>query len=602
MQVVIPAAGMGNRLGKYTNDKTKCMVEVHDVTLIERCLSILSKYDISRIILIVGYHKNKLKDFLGDNYNGIEIIYIDNDIYDKTNNIYSIYLAKDELIKDDTILLESDLIFEEKIIENLISNKFPNIAVVDKYQPWMDGTVVEINNSFDIVNFVPKKDFEFSKSDLYYKTVNIYKFSKDFLNNTYVPFLEAYSKALGQNEYYEQVLRVITLLETQELKALPLQGEKWYEIDDAQDLDNANVIFAPKDEKLDLLSRRYGGYWRYSDIIDFCYLVNPYFPNKTFMGEMENSFDTLVREYPSGANVQSLLAAKMFKCLPEQIAVGNGAAELIDMLAQNKNEKLGLFIPTFEEYSSRFKSVTLQKIANKDLTYNKDDIINLAKENDGVILINPDNPSGNFIPFKDLLELIEWFKVNNKTFILDESFVDFAENGLNSTLMKEEILNMYSGLIVIKSISKSYGVPGIRLGVIASSNIELISSIKKSIPVWNINSLGEFFFQIIGKYDKAYATACNQIITERNSLFSALSKNELLVPIRSQANYILCKVNLISSKTLIEILCNDYNILAKDCADKKGFGGQSYIRLAVRDSIDNQYLIDSLLEIESKVA
>lgn len=601
MQVLIPAAGMGNRLGKYTNDKTKCMVSVHEVTLIERCLNILSKYNISRIILVVGYQKENLKKFLGNQYNEIEIIYIDNDIYDKTNNIYSIYLAKDELVKDDTILLESDLIFEEKIIENLISNQFPNIAVVDKYQPWMDGTVVEINNNFDIVNFVPKKDFEFNKSDLYYKTVNIYKFSKEFLENTYVPFLEAYSKALGQNEYYEQVLRVITLLETQELKALPLQGEKWYEIDDAQDLDNANVIFAPEKEKLSLLSRRYGGYWRYSDIIDFCYLVNPYFPNKTFMGEMKNSFDTLVREYPSGANVQSLLAAKMFKCNPDQIAVGNGAAELIDTLAQYKNEKLGLFIPTFEEYSSRFKSVTLKKLNNPNFSYNKNDIINLAQENDGVILINPDNPSGNFIPYKDLLELINWFKINKKTFIVDESFVDFAENGLNSTLMKEEILNMYSGLIVIKSISKSYGVPGIRLGVIASSNIELISAIKKSIPVWNINSLGEFFFQIIGKYEKIYSSACNQIIVERNSLFTALEKNKLLTPINSQANYILCKVNLISSSMLIEMLCNGYNILAKDCSEKKGFDGQSYVRLAIRNTIDNQYLIDSLLDIESKV-
>lgn len=601
MQVLIPAAGMGNRLGKYTNDKTKCMVSVHEVTLIERCLNILSKYNISRIILVVGYQKENLKKFLGNQYNEIEIIYIDNDIYDKTNNIYSIYLAKDELVKDDTILLESDLIFEEKIIENLISNQFPNIAVVDKYQPWMDGTVVEINNNFDITNFVPKKDFEFNKSDLYYKTVNIYKFSKEFLENTYVPFLEAYSKALGQNEYYEQVLRVITLLETQELKALPLQGEKWYEIDDAQDLDNANVIFAPEKEKLSLLSRRYGGYWRYSDIIDFCYLVNPYFPNKTFMGEMKNSFDTLVREYPSGANVQSLLAAKMFKCNPDQIAVGNGAAELIDTLAQYKNEKLGLFIPTFEEYSSRFKSVTLKKLNNPNFSYNKNDIINLAQENDGVILINPDNPSGNFIPYKDLLELINWFKINKKTFIVDESFVDFAENGLNSTLMKEEILNMYSGLIVIKSISKSYGVPGIRLGVIASSNIELISAIKKSIPVWNINSLGEFFFQIIGKYEKIYSSACNQIIVERNSLFTALEKNKLLTPINSQANYILCKVNLISSSMLIEMLCNGYNILAKDCSEKKGFDGQSYVRLAIRNTIDNQYLIDSLLDIESKV-
>ncbi|MBQ0415170.1 hypothetical protein J9230_18740, partial [Proteus mirabilis] len=269
----------------------------------------------------------------------------------------------------DTILLESDLIFEEKIIENLLSNKFPNLAVVDKYQPWMDGTVVEINDHFDITSFITKKDFNFNKTNDYYKTVNIYKFSKEFLKNTYVPFLEAYSKALGQNEYYEQVLRVITLLETQELKALPLQNEKWYEIDDIQDLDNAEVIFSPYEKKLSLLNKRYGGYWRYNELIDFCYLVNPYFPNKTFMGEMHNSFDTLVREYPSGADIQSLLASKLFKCKKEQIVVGNGAAELIDKLANHIDLKLGLFIPTFEEYSARFKNIQLERITNQDYCY-----------------------------------------------------------------------------------------------------------------------------------------------------------------------------------------------------------------------------------------
>ncbi|HIF9347330.1 TPA: aminotransferase class I/II-fold pyridoxal phosphate-dependent enzyme [Photobacterium damselae] len=597
MQVIIPAAGMGNRLGKHTNDKTKCMVKVHDITLIERSLEILSKYDINRFVIIVGYHKEKLIDFLGNSFNGIEIVYVENNVYDVTNNIYSIYLAKELLSEDDTILLESDLIYEPQIIDNLISNQYPNVAVVDKYQPWMDGTVVEINNEFDIVNFVPKKDFDFSKTNDYYKTVNIYKFSKDFLVQTYVPFLEAYSSALGKNEYYEQVLRVITLLDTQELKALPLQGEKWYEIDDIQDLDNAEVIFSTKEQKLKLLSQRYGGFWRYEDIRDFCYLVNPYFPNSTFVGEMQHSFDTLLREYPSGANVQSLLASKMFNCDKSQIVVGNGAAELIDALAKEIKCKLGLFIPTFEEYSARFKDVYLERIDNSNFSYNKDDIKNLAGKVNGVILINPDNPSGNFIKYDDLIELIYWFKKENKLLIIDESFVDFAVRGVESTLLSEEILNIYDKLIVIKSISKSYGVPGIRLGVLASSNLDLISNIKANIPVWNINSLGEFFFQIIGKYTKPYEISCNNIITERNCLFEQLKTIPFLRPIESQANYILCEVLGKTSISVVNELCSAHKILSKDCSNKQGFNNKSYIRFAVRDSIDNQYLIDCLKEL-----
>ncbi|KMV30231.1 aminotransferase [Photobacterium swingsii] len=598
MQVVIPAAGMGNRLGNHTKDKTKCMVKVHDITLIERSLEILSKYDIKRFVIVVGYHKDKLTEFLGDNYNGIEIVYVENNIYDKTNNIYSIYLAKDYLVEDDTILLESDLIYEPQIIENLISNQYPNVAVVDKYQPWMDGTVVELDNSFDIVNFVSKKDFNFAKTDEYYKTVNIYKFSQEFLKKTYVPFLEAYSSALGDNEYYEQVLRIITLLETQELKALPLQGEKWYEIDDIQDLDNAEVIFSSKEQKLKLLSQRFGGYWRYEDIKDFCYLVNPYFPNDTFVGEMKHSFDTLLREYPSGANVQALLASKMFNCDQSQIVVGNGAAELIDALSTEIDCKLGLFLPTFEEYSARFKNVHLEKITNKNYSYTIEDIKRLAEKVDGVLLINPDNPSGNFIKYDDLLELIHWFKKENKKLIVDESFVDFAVNGIESTLLSEDTLNLYSGLIVIKSISKSYGVPGIRLGVLASSNTTLISRIKKKIPVWNINSLGEFFFQIIGKYQKVYNSGCKSIINERNAFYQQLEQVPFLRPIESQANYILCEVIGKNSEELVSELCQKFSILAKDCSKKQGFEDNSnYIRLAVRNSADNQYLIDCLKEI-----
>ena len=91
--------------------------------------------------------------------------------------------------------------------------------------------------------------------------------------------MDAYINALGNNEYYEQVLRVIALLDKPDLKALPLHGEKWYEIDDIQDLSNAETIFAEKENQLACYQKRYGGYWRFPSLLDFCYLVNPFFPS-----------------------------------------------------------------------------------------------------------------------------------------------------------------------------------------------------------------------------------------------------------------------------------------------------------------------------------
>ena len=276
MQAIILAAGMGKRLGELTRENTKCMIKVHQQTLIERMIKQLGNLQLDRIILVIGYKGDKVKSLIGNKIGNIPILYIENSIYDKTNNIYSLYLAKKYLVEDETLLLESDLIFSDIILQKLIADPNPNLAVVAKYQSWMDGTVVTLDEENNILNFISKKAFMFSLKDSYYKTVNIYKFSKEFSMNKYVPFLEAYCKALGNNEYYEQVLKVISLLNKPDLKALKIDSEKWYEIDDQQDLNNAEALFAEEKQALSLYGKRFGGYWRFPMLLDFCYLVNPY--------------------------------------------------------------------------------------------------------------------------------------------------------------------------------------------------------------------------------------------------------------------------------------------------------------------------------------
>ena len=488
MQVIIPAAGKGKRLGPETFDKTKAMVKVNHKTLIERCLDAVALHPISRIILVVGYEKEKLKSFLGNNYAGIDIIYIENNEYATTNNIYSVYLAADYLINDDTILIESDIIFEPELLTRVIDSKFENVAVVDKHKPWMDGTVIKMNDDFSISHFIPKTGFDYDRVDEYYKTVNIYKFSESFLKNTFVPFLEAYAKAMGNNEYYEQVLKVILNLETRELKALPVDGETWYEVDDAQDLDNACLLFADPEDRYRLLSQRYGGYWRFDELKDFCYLVNPFFPPVALLNELKYSLGKLMHSYPSGEKVQAMLGAKLFGVPENHIVVGNGAAELIEKLTINLKGKFGLFGPTFEEYTARFSNIDLRLPKTEGFRYGKDDIIALAEDNDGVILINPDNPSGNFIQYKEIISILEHLNSLGKYLILDESFLDFADGGFNSSVLNLDDLSRFPNLIVIKSIGKSYGVGGLRLGVLVSSNTNLVQKMKSNVPIWNINS------------------------------------------------------------------------------------------------------------------
>ena len=599
MQAIILAAGMGKRLGEYTQDNTKCMLIVNGVRLIDRTLEALHSVGVSRVVLVVGYKGQNVKDYVGNCYKGIPIEYVDNPIYDKTNNIYSLYLAKDYLMAEDTLLLESDSIFDSSVVQKLVDDPNPNLALVDKYESWMDGTVVTLDDERRILRIIDKEHFRYEEIKDYYKTVNIYKFSKEFSTKYYVPFLAAYSSALGNNEYYEQVLRVILHLRNAPLKALPLSGELWYEIDDVQDLDIASGLFAPTDdERYSAISSRYGGYWRYPQMLDFCYLVNPYFPPKRMIEEIKASFEDLMRGYPSGMRVNSLLASKNFGVRQEYIAVGNGAAELIKSLMENWAERLGNIAPTFEEYPNRIDPDKVVRFipVKDDFKYNADDVMSFFEDKaiDSLLLINPDNPSGNYIPFSDLLRLVEWTKKRGVRFIVDESFVDFACVDGEFSLLDNTILSKNKHLVVVKSISKSYGVPGFRLGVLASGDTELIATVKKEVAIWNINSFGEFYMQIYEKYHKEYVKACEQFKEERSLFFEELKHIPFLKVYPSQANYFLCQVKGdLSSRQLAIALLNN-NVLIKDCGTKKAFNGRNYIRIAIRDRKDNQRLIEIL--------
>ena len=602
MQAIILAAGMGKRLGDLTKDNTKCMVKDNGVPLIDRLLTQLSRFSLVKVIIVIGYEGKKLRDYIGQEYKGLAIEYIENSIYNTTNNIYSLSLAKQQLQEDDTLLIESDLIFEDSLFDMILNSPDSNVALVDKYETWMDGTMVHLDEENNIVNFVPKKTFKYSDVSSYYKTVNVYKFSKEFSRSKYVPFLEAYSIAWGNNEYYEQVLRVITLLDNTDLKALPLTGEKWYEIDDVQDLDIAETLFADSSGKLSLYQKRFGGYWRFPGLLDFCYLVNPYFPSRKMREEMKANFDTLLTEYPSGMGVNSLLASKYFGVKKEYICVGNGAAELIKSLMSYLDGNLGVIYPTFEEYPNRRESRTIISYIpdNIDFSYTVEDIQLYFEHKDisSLLLVNPDNPSGNFISKTDLLELAFWAKRRNIHLIVDESFVDFAVDGLNSSLLYNELLESYPNLIVMKSISKSYGVPGLRLGVLATSDIELISWMKTNVAIWNINSFAEFYMQIFGKYESDYKMACEKFVAERSRFFKSLQRISFLRVIPSQANYFLCEVtNKYTSSELTRILLCENDILIKDCGTKKAFGGRNYIRIAVRGEEENNKLVEILLSL-----
>ena len=383
------------------------------------------------------------------------------------------------------------------------------------------------------------------------------------------------------------------------MRAKRLEGQRWYEIDDIQDLDIAEVLFAADaGERYKKLTSRYGGYWRFPHLKDFCYLVNPYFPPARMMEELKSNFDILVRQYPSGMRVNCLLAAKTFGISEEHIVLGNGAAELIKALLEELPGKVGVIRPTFEEYPNRLEPEHRIPYLpdNGDFSYTSSDLIAFFRDKGirQLIVINPDNPSGNLLSKAELLSLIDWTRQEGIRLIVDESFLDFAHPENRLSLLNTELLDENPHLVVIKSISKSYGVPGLRLGFLASGDRSLIEAMKREISIWNINSFAEFYMQIFIKYKEDYNRACERFLAERERFQNNLRKIPFLRVIPSEANYFLCEVlpPFTSEKLCAALLEKD--ILIKNCATKAGFNGRQYIRIAIRDQRDNDWLTEAL--------
>lgn len=602
MQSIILAAGLGSRLGELTKECTKCMVKINGVTLIERMLRQLDRYGMDKIIIVTGYKGDVLKAYVQELGINTPVIFVDNSDYQHTNNIYSLWLTRAYLEETDSLVLESDMIFEDKVIEKMLAVDNGCGTFVARPRPWMDGSIVKLDKDNNIIYFVDDEEVKRIDPSYYHKIVSIYKFKKGYVSEKYMPYLNEYVEKNKNNNIYESLLKVINLDIEKKIAAEILDEEQWYEINDIQDIDIAESMFADGNEKVRKYLQRYGGYWRYPAMRDFCYLVNPYFPNERFMNEMKSNFDVLVREYPSGMAVNSLLAGHFFGVRTENICVGNGTAELIKSLMENISGNIGMVYPTFEEYPHRKKDVEVipYYVVDKDFNYSVDDIMNYYESKDisAIVLVNPDNPSGHFIGKKDILRLEDWCRSLGRKLIVDESFIDFVEDDEWHTLLDMEVLLNHPSLIVLKSISKSFGVAGLRLGVIATADTDLIAFMKKDVAIWNINAFAEYYLQIIEKYRDDYFEAMEKFKEVRKRYLDKLSKIKGLKVYPSQANYVMCHIeNSVTSTELADILLNKYNVLIKNLASKEGLNKGNYIRLSVKSDEENDYIVNALMEI-----
>lgn len=241
---IILAAGRGSRLKELSLEQPKPMTEVNNISIIKNLIRQLVKNKIRRIVVVVGYLAAKLKSHILEEFkDASEFIFIENEIFDKTNNIYSLYLAE-EYMHEGFYLFEADVFCENKIVDQFLAKTEHNIILIDKYTPAMNGTVVRFDNKNRVKKMYLNKDqgdnFDFSDA---YKTLNFYKINKNFVENFLVDKLNQHIAGENVHSYYEQIIKD-AVDEGHDFYGLVTASNKWWEIDTIEDLEKAEKMFS----------------------------------------------------------------------------------------------------------------------------------------------------------------------------------------------------------------------------------------------------------------------------------------------------------------------------------------------------------------------
>ncbi len=242
MKGLILSAGMGTRLDPLTRTRPKCMVHVAGRPMMEYQLDSLRRAGVKDCVIVVGYMADSVRGHFGSNYRGVSLSYVENPIYDKTNNLYSLWLAKAKL-NDDILLLEGDLVFDDQLVGQLVQMDEQNVAIVDRFRSYMDGTVILASGGV-AESMVLKADqgpgFDYGPA---LKTVNIYRLSRETLIEAIVPEMEAFLAEGRTGQYYEAVFSSLIGSGRMNMAVMNTGNSKWAEIDTLGDLRDAQKMF-----------------------------------------------------------------------------------------------------------------------------------------------------------------------------------------------------------------------------------------------------------------------------------------------------------------------------------------------------------------------
>ena len=535
MQAVILTAGRGRRMEPLSRTCHKALLEIGESSILGRALDSLIAAGVAPITIVTGYRSDDIRTFISTKYPQASVRFVHNERYETTNNIVSLALALENLTyEEDVILVECDLLFEPHLITELISHPGKNVALVDRYRTGMDGTVVAIKDGY--VNQVfptSSQDMDFNYRDKF-KTLNIYRFDRQFCQKTLRPMLSAYADHVDANCYYEIVLGMLSNIPEHRISAQVARESDWVEVDDPNDLAVARFSFEPWDRG-SILDRSWGGHWSF-DLLDFSLPRNAYFPPAAMLAALRHALPDVITGYGSSQEILNEKAALFLGCDARRVHLLNGASQAYPVLRHlYQGRRVAIPSPTFGEYPRTFPTAAIYQ----DLPgFAQSDLELCVPGADLVVIVNPNNPSGSTLPTEFIYQLAA--DAPEKMFVIDESFLAFSEQPSMIGLLEEAPLD---NVAILTSLGKGLGVPGLRLGYLYSSNEELRRGFNEYTPIWGVNALAEFFLELTLKFRTDLERSIALTVAERSRMQRLLAENPLVHRVYdSGANFLLVQL------------------------------------------------------------
>ena len=351
--------------------------------------------------------------------------------------------------------------------------------------------------------------------------------------------------------------------------------------------------------RYEYISSQHGGYWRH-DFIDHNYLYNLYFPPEDFFSHASNHIKQLVLNYPIAQKDLARLVGKLINQPPGRIAVGNGAAELIKIIA-GMDRKLIVPVPSFNEYvnAAPANNVAQFDLPQPSFQLDVDEFAAAAIRCKAqlAVVVSPNNPTSLLVPKDELLRLTKRLAPHNCMLIVDESFIDFARNGDSETLENE--IENHPNLTILKSMSKAYGICGIRIGYMLTANSDFLAKVRQGLHIWNINGFAEEFLRLAPQYKRRFSESCALVMADRDLFYQQLGSIPEMTVYPPDANYIFCRLpnHSMSGPEVTKKLFVDHNIYIKHCEGKTMPESDRYLRIASRTQSENLLLVEALRAI-----